>query len=173
MHKFPLAKLSIGAIALAAVVLALALVVSGGRGSGDDPLTVDVFSRQYAWSFGYPGKDNALSGKVMHLPLGRRVEFKMHSLDVAHAFWVPEWRINEVTAPGTTATASVTPEKAGTFQVICAEYCGIAHGVMKAKIIVEPPAEFRKWVEGLKRKVSARSLESIRVDKKLESSLSN
>ena len=25
----------------------------------ENPLTVDVFSQQYAWSFGYPGKDNA------------------------------------------------------------------------------------------------------------------
>ncbi len=46
----------------------------------DNPLTVDVFSQQYAWSFGYPGKGNAYSEGELHVPLNRQVHFKMHSL---------------------------------------------------------------------------------------------
>src|SRR6187399_3187177 len=45
----------------------------------DDPLTVDVFSQQYAWSFGYPGKDNVWSEGELHVPLDRQVHFKMHA----------------------------------------------------------------------------------------------
>ena len=32
-------------------------------------MTVDVFSQQYAWSFGYPGKDYAYSQGVLHVPV--------------------------------------------------------------------------------------------------------
>src|SRR4029450_9418534 len=58
----------------------------------DNPLTVDVFSQQFAWSFGYPGKGNVWSEGEMHVPLDRQVQFKMHAQDVIHSFWVPEWR---------------------------------------------------------------------------------
>src|SRR4051794_29704785 len=47
-----------------------------------NPLTVDVFSQQYAWSFGYPGKGNVFSEGEMHVPLDRQVQFKLHSQDV-------------------------------------------------------------------------------------------
>src|SRR5512146_5970 len=44
-----------------------------------DPLTVDVFAQQYAWSFGYPGKGNVWSQGELHVPLDRQVHFKMHA----------------------------------------------------------------------------------------------
>ena len=36
---------------------------------GKDPMTVDVFSQQYAWSFGYPGKGMVWSQGELHLSL--------------------------------------------------------------------------------------------------------
>ncbi len=129
-----------------------------------NPLTVDVFSQQYAWSFGYPGKDNVYSEGELHVPLDRQVHFKMHSLDVIHSFWVPEWRIKKDNVPGITTTAIVTPDKPGTYQLICTELCGFGHGAMRAKVVVEPPARFREWVAGLKETVPDPYLETIRQD---------
>jgi cytochrome c oxidase subunit II len=130
----------------------------------DNPLTVDVFSQQYAWSFGYPGKDNAYSQGELHVPLDRQVQFKMHSLDVIHSFWVPEWRIKKDNVPGITTTAIVTPDKPGTYQLICTELCGFGHAAMRAKVVVEPAADFRKWIAGLKDEVPDPYLETIRQD---------
>jgi cytochrome c oxidase subunit 2 len=127
-------------------------------------LTVDVFSQQYAWSYGYPGKGNAYSQGEQHVPVDRQVQFKMHSQDVIHSFWVPEWRIKKDNVPGITTTAIVTPDKVGTYQLICTELCGFGHASMRAKVVVEPPAEFRKWVAGLQEKVPAPYMESIRQD---------
>ena len=129
-----------------------------------DPITVDVFSQQFAWSFGYPGKDNVCSEGELHVPVDRQVHFKMHALDVIHSFWVPEWRIKKDNVPGITTTAIVTPDKVGTYQLICTELCGFGHATMRAKVVVEPPAEFRKWVAGLEEKVPAPYLEAIRQD---------
>ena len=129
-----------------------------------NPLTVDVFSQQYAWSFGYPGKGNAWSQGELHVPVDRQVQFKMHAQDVIHSFWVPEWRIKKDNVPGITTTAIVTPDKVGTYQLICTELCGFGHASMRAKVVVEPPADFRKWVAGLTEKVPAPYMESIRQD---------
>jgi cytochrome c oxidase subunit II len=130
----------------------------------DNPLTVDVFSQQYAWSFGYPGKDNVWSEGELHVPLDRQVHFKMHAQDVIHSFWVPEWRIKKDNVPGITTTAIVTPDKLGTYQLICTELCGFGHTSMRAEVVVETPADFRKWVAALPDKVPAPLAQSIAQD---------
>ncbi len=127
-------------------------------------LTVDVFSQQYAWSFGYPGKDMAWSEGELHVPVDRQVQFKMHSQDVIHSFWVPEWRIKKDNVPGITTTATVTPNKVGTYQLICTELCGFGHASMRAKVVVEPAAKFREWVVGLKETIPPPLLESVKQD---------
>src|SRR4249919_1288663 len=38
------------------------------KAPAENPLTVDVFSQQYAWSFGYPGKGMAYSEGELHVP---------------------------------------------------------------------------------------------------------
>jgi cytochrome c oxidase subunit 2 len=129
-----------------------------------NPLTVDVFSQQYAWSFGYPGKGNAYSQGELHVPVDRQVQFKMHAQDVIHSFWVPEWRIKKDNVPGITTTAIVTPDKLGTYQLICTELCGFGHASMRAKVVVETPADFRKWVAALPEKVPVPLAESIDQD---------
>jgi len=129
-----------------------------------NPLKVQVFSQQFAWSFGYPGKGEAWSEGEVHVPLDRQVQFKMHALDVIHSFWVPEWRIKKDNVPGITTTATITPDRPGTYQLICTELCGFGHATMRAKVVVEPPAEFRKWVAGLKERVPAPLMESVTQD---------
>lgn len=136
-------------------------VLSDIETPADNHLTVDVFSQQYAWSFGYPGKGNVWSEGELHVPLDRQVQFKMHSQDVIHSFWVPEWRIKKDNVPGITTTAIVTPDKLGTYQLICTELCGFGHASMRAKVVVETPADFRKWVAGLPEEVPAPLAESI------------
>src|SRR3954451_20707446 len=129
-----------------------------------DALTVDVFSQQYAWSFGYPGKDNKFVEGEFHVPVNRQVQFKMHAQDVIHSFWVPEWRIKKDNVPGITTTAIVTPDKVGTYQLICTELCGFGHATMRAKVVVEPKAKFEKWVDGLTQKAPPELIKSVKQD---------
>jgi cytochrome c oxidase subunit 2 len=129
-----------------------------------DHLTVSVFSQQYAWSFAYPGQDYAWTEGELHVPVGRQVQFKMHALDVIHSFWVPEWRIKKDNVPGITTTAIVTPDKVGTYQLVCTELCGFGHATMRARVVVEPPGKFQKWVEGLDQKLPEPMMESLELD---------
>ena len=127
-------------------------------------LTVDVFSQQYAWSFGYPGKEYAYSQGVLHVPVNRQIVFKMHSQDVIHSFWVPQWRIKKDNVPGITTTAIVEPTKTGTYQLICTELCGFGHSSMRAKVIVQSQSAFDKWVEGIEEKVPTAMMVSVEQD---------
>jgi len=127
-----------------------------------DPLTVSVFSQQFAWSFAYPGKDYAFSEGELHVPVGRQVRFKLHTLDVIHSFWVPEWRVKKDAVPGLVTTVKATPDKEGTYQLVCTELCGFGHSTMRAKIVVESPEKFRKWVEGLNRKAPDEYLQVVK-----------
>jgi cytochrome c oxidase subunit II len=126
-----------------------------------DSLTVDVFSQQYAWSFAYPGKGYVWTEGEFHVPVNRQVHFKMHAQDVIHSFWVPEWRIKKDNVPGITTTAIVTPDKVGTYQLVCTELCGFGHASMRAKVVVEPAAKFREWVDGLEQKVPKSLMDSV------------
>jgi len=129
-----------------------------------NPLTVSVFSQQYAWSFAYPGKDYAWKEGEFHVPVDRQVQFKMHAQDVIHSFWVPEWRIKKDNVPGITTTATVTPDKEGTYQLVCTELCGFGHATMRAKVVVESAPKFEKWVEGLDQKLPPALMESVKQD---------
>ena len=75
----------------------------------DDPLIVDVFAQQFAWSFGYPENHGVYSQGELHVPLNRQIHFKLHAQDVIHSFWVPEWRIKKDGVPGITTTANGVP----------------------------------------------------------------
>ncbi len=85
----------------------------------------------------------------------------MHALDVIHSFWVPEWRIKKDNVPGITTTAIVTPDKVGTYQLVCTELCGFGHSTMRAKVVVESPAKFDEWVEGLDQKAPKPLMEAV------------
>ena len=118
-----------------------------------DPLIVNVYSQQFAWTFGYPTEGNKWSEGEFHVPVGRQVVFRMNAQDVIHSFWVPEWRIKKDNVPGITTEAIITPDKPGTYQLICTELCGAGHATMRGTVVVESEKKFNRWVAGLEEEV--------------------
>ncbi len=112
-------------------------------------LTVNVYSQQFAWTFGYPENGNKWSEGVLHVPVDRQIDFQMNAQDVIHSFWVPEWRIKKDNVPGINTNALITPDRTGTFQLICTELCGAGHTTMRALVVVQTQEEFDQWVKGL------------------------
>lgn len=118
-----------------------------------DPLIVNVYSQQFAWTFGYPTEGNKWSEGEFHVPVGRQVIFRMNAQDVIHSFWVPEWRIKKDNVPGITTEAIITPDKPGTYQLVCTELCGAGHATMRGTVVVESEKKFNRWVKGLEETV--------------------
>ncbi len=139
------------------IVLALGgyswAVLNDIENKDSDAQEINVYSQQFAWTFGYPEQGNKWSEGELHVPVDRQAIFKLNAQDVLHSFWVPEWRIKMDNVPGITTEAIVTPDKIGTYQLICTELCGFGHTTMRAKVVVESEADYEKWVSGLSQEV--------------------
>ncbi len=104
----------------------------------DDPLIVELYAQQFNWTARYGGTDNVLGSanvrmididkanvlgldesdpnasddiivKELHLPVGRKVNFKMRSQDVLHSAYMPHFRAQMNCVPGMTTEFSFTP----------------------------------------------------------------
>jgi cytochrome c oxidase subunit 2 len=118
----------------------------------DDHRVVQVSSQQFAWTFTYPD-EKVTSGELV-LPLDEPTELLLSSKDVVHAFWVPEWRVKQDAVKGIETKVRVTPNKRGTYTVICTELCGLGHAVMRARARVVSQREFDRWIAEQKRAVA-------------------
>ncbi len=60
---------------------------------------------------------------------------------VQHSFWLPEWGVKEDLVPGLEGGTLMwfLPDDPGTFDIRCAEYCGLDHSKMIGKIDVVAP----------------------------------
>ncbi len=151
-------------VATAVVVLALAALGTdellgsakgAGGGQGPDPLAVpagaknalqvQVIGQQWAWTFRYPSYGGVETPQLT-LPAGRLVEFHVTSLDVAHSFWAIQLGVKADAIPGSDNVAFVTPRHTGTFEIRCAELCGLWHGHMHNTGAVMTPAAFSGWI---------------------------
>jgi cytochrome c oxidase subunit 2 len=120
------------------------IVLSDIEAHEPDRMVVDVYGQQYAWHFNYPAQ--GVTSRELHVPVDRQVEFRMHTLDVLHSFWVPEWRIKKDAVPGITTRAYVTPDETGDYTLVCTELCGYGHSTMRAPVKVEDSqAAFDDW----------------------------
>jgi cytochrome c oxidase subunit 2 len=106
-------------------------------------LEVQVTARKWAWHFDHPG---GKSGNELHLVAGRPAALVLASTDVVHSLYVPEFRLKQDAVPGRYTRMTFTPTLAGTFSILCAEYCGTNHSKMAAKVVVHPDqASWDAW----------------------------
>jgi cytochrome c oxidase subunit 2 len=145
--------------ALLLVLIALSIVVWKQLQfpSGAAALTMEVVGHQFNWEFRYPGLSTGLySPKYeMHLPAGKQVKILVSSADVIHQFWVPEFRQKISAVPGMVTDLNMTPTVPGTYDISCSEYCGANHSTMQAKMVVDTPENFEKWLAARKTEAAA------------------
>lgn len=117
-----------------------------------DELIVEVTAFQFAFKFHYP--QYSVDSTELDVPVGRPIVFRITSLDVVHAFWVPEWRVQQDAVPGTWNDLRITPVQVGDYTVRCNELCGDGHSFMTAPVKVLAPADFDAWVAAQKAPVT-------------------
>lgn len=108
-------------------------------------LIVNVTGQQWVWTFEYPQHDKVTSD-ILYLPKDRPVYFNVTSKDVIHNFWAVELGVKIDANPGAITQTGVTPNKVGTFNVRCAELCGMHHAYMETEIRVLEQAAFDSWL---------------------------
>jgi cytochrome c oxidase subunit 2 len=142
----------------------------------EDASVVEVVAQQWHWSYRMPGKDGKLgtvdarymsdqnpfgmnpddahgrddvlvANPELHLPLGKPVKLLLRSKDVLHNFAVAQVRVKMDLVPGLVTYVWFTPTRAGSFDLLCEELCGIAHFAMRGRIVVEEPGAFQAWLD--------------------------
>jgi cytochrome c oxidase subunit 2 len=107
-----------------------------------DALEVRVSARMWSWTFTYP---SGRSSDRLVVPAGRAIKLDIVSEDVLHSFYVPAFRIKRDAVPGMTTQAWFRAPEPGSYNIFCAEYCGVAHSQMITTVEAMPEAEFAEW----------------------------
>jgi cytochrome c oxidase subunit 2 len=139
---------------------------SNGAGGGQGPnplakpanagqaLQIQVIGQQWLWTFRYPSYGGVETPELA-LPVNREVEFHVTSLDVDHSFWAYELGVKADAIPGSDNVAFLKALQTGSFQIRCAELCGLWHGAMFNSGEVMTDAAFRSWATGTETQLTA------------------
>ncbi len=139
-------------------------------------MQVEVWTKQFAWNFRYPGPDGKFGRTDIHLindaagnpigldpkdpagkddivsgslkvPAGKPINLIMHSRDVIHNFFVRELRLKQDIVPGMIIPFHFTADTVGVYEIPCSELCGLGHFQMRSTLQVMPQADFDKWLQ--------------------------
>jgi cytochrome c oxidase subunit II len=117
-------------------------------------LQVRAVAAKWRWRFEYPAQRVVVQGTedrvpALVVPAGEEVEFEGVSLDVVHAFWIPEVRFQRQLFPDRPTRFAITFPQPGILSSgRCSFYCGLRHQDMRFKVEVLAPGEFRAWARG-------------------------
>ena len=136
---------------------------------------VEIVGQQWSWSYRLPGEDGILGTvdakrigvdnpfgmdpedpygqddvliqrEALHLPIDRPVKALLRSKDVLHDFYVPEFRAKMDAVPGMITYMWFTPTRVGTYEVLCAELCGMGHHTMRGTVVVDTREDYDTWL---------------------------
>ena len=108
----------------------------GMRNVGGNRYEVQIVAHMWYYD---TGAEAGVTGAppTLHIPRGSQVTFFVTSRDVIHGFYIEGHSINLEVIPGQVARGVVNFNRAGTFKIICDQYCGAGHQTMYGTIIVE------------------------------------
>src|SRR5207244_10930986 len=116
--------------------------------SGSPAVVLRATASQWQWEFQYPASGFTVIGTPTHnpemvLPAGRTVEIRLLSVDVDHAFFVPDFLFKRDAIPGFPNTFDLNIDHPGIYRGECAEFCGVNHSDMNFTIRAVSPSECR------------------------------
>jgi cytochrome c oxidase subunit 2 len=141
----------------------------------EDAAVIEATGQQWQWGFRFPGRDGVLGTagvahmsadnpfglnpkdphgrddilvetNELHMPIGKPVKMVLRSKDVLHDFYVPQFRAKMDLVPGIVTYFWMTPMRTGTFDILCAELCGVGHHMMRGTVVVESQQAFDTWL---------------------------
>jgi cytochrome c oxidase subunit 2 len=142
---------------------------------GKDALLVHVVAQQFSFNYHLPGpdgqfgrrdvsfvsnsnplgldpndpagKDDIVTSGELHVPVNRPIVAELSSKDVIHDYFLPAMRIGGDAIPGSLIPIWFTPVKTGSYEVICAQLCGLGHYGMKGTLVVDTPQDYQAWLK--------------------------
>src|SRR6266480_7026349 len=147
-------------VLVAAVYGTVRLFSDGGAGGGQGsnpvakltghPLQVQVIAQEWAFTYRFPSY-GGVETPHLELPVDQDVEFHVTSLDAIHSFWAHQLGVKADANPGVDNVAYARPTETGSFDIRCAELCGLFHGHMFDTGQVVSDSSFQAWIRGQQR----------------------
>jgi cytochrome c oxidase subunit 2 len=94
-------------------------------------------------------KDDVVTLNQFHMQVNRAVVIRLTSKDVIHSFGLPYMRVKQDAVPGMQIPVHFRPMKTSgteTWEIACAQLCGLGHYRMKGQYQVHTKAEFDQWL---------------------------
>jgi cytochrome c oxidase subunit 2 len=147
--KIEIVWTAIPAILLVALCTYAYVVLTDVEKAQADTMNIRVVGQQFTWTFYYQRDGKQVASPQLYVPQGRPIKFTVQSRDVLHDFWVPAFRMKIDAVPGINTSIRVTPNRAGTYPVVCAELCGLGHSTMRQTAHVVSRQDFDAWLQKL------------------------
>lgn len=116
----------------------------GLRDVPKDAMNVEVSAQMFSWLFIYDNDKE--SENLLVVPEGKAIKLNISSVDVLHSLFIAAFRIKVDAIKGIPTYAWFYADKVGEYDIQCAEYCGVNHSAMVAKLRIVPKEEFDKWL---------------------------
>ncbi|MCF8240789.1 MAG: cytochrome c oxidase subunit II [Melioribacteraceae bacterium] len=112
------------------------------RAIPDDAFEINVKARMWEWEFNY---ENGKKTDTLFVPAKQNIKLNLESYDVNHSLYIPAFRIKEDVIAGRINYLVFNAEQTGTYDIACAEYCGLNHSMMYTAVVAMPQSEFDVW----------------------------
>lgn len=109
-----------------------------------DSMEVTVYGRMWNFSFEY---ENGKRTDTLYLPKDKPVKLNLVAMDVIHSLYIPAFRVKQDMVPEKKDNFMwFEPQREGTYELFCAEYCGLSHSYMYTSVKVLEENAFNEWL---------------------------
>ena len=121
------------------------------RNVPENAMEIKVDAGMWWWKFTYPNGLEQNTAQGLTVPADTPIYLPLHSADVIHSFYIPAFRVKmDVVPKAAGAEDNYTwfeASQLGSFDLFCAEYCGINHAQMISKVHVLTKPDYAIWME--------------------------
>jgi cytochrome c oxidase subunit II len=130
-------------LAVIGIVVFYELPAIANAPAAANPVRITVEGHQFYWQFDYPNGTRSIND--LHVPVNQVVLLTVKSYDVVHSWWIPQLGGKIQAIPGRTNHIWFKADRAGTYYGQCAEFCGLYHEAMRARVIATTDADYRTY----------------------------
>jgi cytochrome c oxidase subunit 2 len=105
---------------------------------------INVTARMWSWTFEYP---NGVQTDTLYVPVNTPMKLTLRSLDVNHSLYIPAFRVKKDVIPNRDNILWFTTPKVASYDIACAEYCGLRHAYMYTEVVSLDSSSFEEWYE--------------------------
>ena len=108
----------------------------------EEAIEIKTTAQMWSWKFEY---ENGKKTDTLYIPEGKPVELLLTSPDVLHSIYIPAFRVKRDVVPGRITEMWFEANRVGSYDLFCAEYCGLQHSFMTTEVVVMSQEKYDNW----------------------------